>query len=85
MNITFDDLVHLAEQSLDIVKGLAPDDEDIAKDAIYAGEPDLAIAAALDIAYDYPELYSKFPQGVKDLARDPQYEVIQPYADQLLK
>lgn len=85
MNITFDDLIHLAEQSLDIVKGLAPDDEDIAKDAIYAGEPDLAIAAALDIAYDYPELYSKFPQGVKDLVRDPQYEVIQPYADQLLK
>lgn len=85
MNYTFDQLTDLAEQSLKVIAGLDEDGEEIAREAIFAGEPDLAVAEALDIAVDHPELYARFPQGVKDLAKDPEYEVIQPYAEQLLR
>ncbi|WP_133119389.1 hypothetical protein [Bifidobacterium scaligerum] len=81
--MTMDELISLAEQCLEIVKGLDEITEEDARDMILSGEPDLAIADALDIAYSHPELYAKFPDGVYELAKDPDYMAIHVYLDLL--
>ena len=83
--MTIDMLTDLAEKCLSVIKGLDPDTEEDARDMIHAGEPDLAIADALDVAYSRPELYARFPCEVYELAKDPEYAAIHRYLDLLEK
>lgn len=79
MSISFEGLCDLAETCLSTVEGLDPDIEEIGADALEAGEPDIPIAIALGIARDRPELYSRFPDKVLELAKDPSWKAIHPY------
>lgn len=83
--MTIEILTDLAEKCLRLIKGLDPDTEEDARDMIHAGEPDLAIADALDVAYSHPELYARFPNEVYELAKDPAYAAIHRYRDLLEK
>ncbi|KAB5606679.1 hypothetical protein [Bifidobacterium jacchi] len=81
--MTIETLTELAEKCLLLIKGLDLDAEEDARDMIHVGEPDLAIAAALDVAYSHPELYARFPDEVYELAEDPDYTAIHRYLDLL--
>lgn len=80
---TYESLMALAERCFDIVKGHDPDQEELAKGALLAGEPDIAIGDALGAAYKHPELCTRFPDEVYELAKDPDYGAIHPYLDLL--
>ncbi|PWG59216.1 hypothetical protein [Bifidobacterium catulorum] len=83
--MTLEDLISLSERCLQIVSGLDEDLEEDARDMIFVGEPDLAIADTLGIAYSHPDLYAKFPDEVYELAKDPDYTAIHRYLDLLEK
>ncbi|KFF31265.1 hypothetical protein [Bifidobacterium bombi] len=83
MTIGFEKLTALAETSLALVAGVNDIKEGLGRDALDAGEPDIAIADALDAAMLKPELFAQFPPEVKELAKDPDYYEIEVYADQL--
>lgn len=85
LDMTLEELGTLAEHCLAVVKGLDEDMEDDARDAIEAGEPEYAIASVLDMVYAHPEMYTKLPAEVYDLARDPDYAVLHHYHDLLEK
>lgn len=80
---TLEELTELANQSLDVVKGYDPDREESASDDISAGEPVMAIEGMLQIAYAHPELFPRFPQGVRDLSDDEDCFELWPYSDKL--
>lgn len=81
MDDTYEALLRLAEQCLEVVQGQSPDDEDDIRTCIDVGEPDIAISIALDIAYGNPDLLKRFPKDVIRLTRKADYPAIQVFAD----
>lgn len=81
--MTIEKLTDLAERCLSIIEGMNDDVIDDAREMIFVGEPDLAIADVLDFASDHPELYAEFPDEVYELAKDPQWRAIHVFLTQL--
>lgn len=81
MDVTYHELMRLAEECLGIVHGWSPDDEDDSRTCIDVGEPDIAISIALDIAYGHPDPLKRFPESVKELTKNPDYPAINCYAN----
>ncbi|MBW3088147.1 hypothetical protein KIH77_05310 [Bifidobacterium sp. 82T24] len=83
--MTLKELMALARQCLEIIENHDDDIEEGARDALNAGEPEYAIADALSLAYEFPELFSQFPDEVYELAKNPDYTPIHRYLDLLEK
>lgn len=65
-DISFDAIMAVALQCLDIIRGIDQFSEDDAEDALTAGEPQAAIESMLDAACNHPELIRLFPAQVND-------------------
>ena len=59
--ISFDAMMAVARQCLEIIRGIDQLMEDDAEVALTAGEPLAAIESVLDAAYGHPELVRLFP------------------------
>lgn len=79
MDGMYSQLFKIAKQCIDIIKPAYPD-EDL-ETFIDVGEPDLAVARALDLAHDNPDLLKRFPESVKQLTKNNDYPEIQLFAN----
>lgn len=73
MSAASERMTRLSLESLKVVEGLNPDIEEDAMEEIDCGEWDGAIMDALDLAHDRKDLWSKFPEEVKAMTRDPEW------------
>lgn len=83
MSSEYESLHQLAVQCMNVVSGRSELDDDDMRTCLDVGEPDLVIATALDVAgrKENRELFSQFPEQVKELTRNSHYPEIGVYAD----
>ena len=73
-------MLEIARKCIGIIKSVSPDEADYLESFLDVGEPDLAVAKALDITHDKPELLKLFPESVRQLTKNSDYPAIQIYA-----
>lgn len=78
-DISFDAVMAVARQCLNIIRGIDQFMEDDAEDALTAGEPLAAIESVLDAACVHPELARLFPPPVRKMANDPEFIELEPF------
>ena len=82
-DISFDAMMAVARQCLEIIRGIDQLMEDDAEVALTAGEPLAAIESVLDAAYGHPELVRLFPPEVRKMANDPEFIELEPFREHL--
>lgn len=82
-DISFDAMMAVARQCLEIIRGIDQLMEDDAEVALTAGEPLAAIESVLDAAYGHPELVRLFPPEVRKIANDPEFIELEPFREYL--